>query len=220
MISLGKTRIMPIGCSCISQFQIQKHFVPLPTQSGFFDWNIATPAASAAVMDAYSDGSLLPKLVDRAAYFTLSPRKYLMNGHFPGLYFWHEPSEDILDQGNPHRFEAFCDKLRHMVAQSFKNTPQPHLIWSNTQPNLQIVTARVSDDWAAFGLSVAGYDRLTEAAAKLFSNPHIYFAVNEHDCAPALLSRANVYPLGLPRCAKYVGPKGHYGPIFRAISQG
>lgn len=218
MIAIEGQKIIPIGCSCISQFQIKKHFAPAPTQAGFFDWNIATPAASADVMEAHLDGSLMAQLSDRAAYATLSPRKYLVNSHFPGLYFWHEPSAEILDPDSDAGFQRFCDKLNHLVAQTFQRRAKPHLIWSNIQPNLKIVTARVTDDWAGFCLSTPAYDRLRAVAAQVYDAPNLHFAVNEDDCAPALLGLSNVYALGLPRCGKYVGPKGHYAPIFDAIA--
>lgn len=217
MIEIENRQIIPIGCSCISQFQIAKHFAPRPTQAGFFDWNIATPAASADVMRAYMDQSLLPKLADRAAYGTLSARKYLINKHFPGLYFWHEPSAEVLDPARPERFNAFVNKLRYLVRQTFAPRNTPALIWSNVQPNLKIVTARVTDDWSQFCLTPARYERLNSVAAQLFAGPDLYFAVNPEDCAPELLDQPNVFALGLPRCGKYVGPKGHFAAIFGAI---
>ena len=218
MIAIDGQQIIPIGCSCISQFQIKKHFAPAPTQAGFFDWNIATPKASADVMEAYLDGGLMARLMDRAAYSTLSPRKYLVNNHFPGLYFWHESSTEILDLNSNVGFQQFCDKLRHLVAQTFQRRARPQLIWSNIQPNLKIVIARVTDDWAGFCLSQPAYERLQNLAAQLYDAPNLHFAVNAEDCAPALLGRDNVHALGLPRCGKYVGPKGHYAPIFAAIA--
>lgn len=218
MIELARARIIPIGCSCISQFQIGKYYRDAPAPSGFFDWNIATPAASAAVMAAHLDGRLLPLLADRDAYCMLARPRYLHNRHFPGLYFWHEPSREILDPANPARFDAFQAKLAHLIGQTFALTPAPHLIWSNIQPNLRIVTARVSDDWGAFRLEPAGYARLKELGAAIFPGARFHFAVNRQDCAADLLALPDIHDLSLPRSARYVGPKGHYAPIFDAIA--
>ncbi|MGR3722531.1 hypothetical protein [Abyssibius alkaniclasticus] len=220
MITIEGRHIIPIGCSCISQFQIQKRFADHPPRGGFFDWNIATPAASARVMEAYADGSLMPLLADFSAYTTLTRQHYLINRHLPGLYFWHEPARDILNAETPDAFAAFQSKLTHQLANTFKpGAGAVHLLWSNIQPNLKIVTARVTDDWGGFGLTCQAIDRLEAAAARLFEAPKLWFVINRDNCETGLAARPNVFDLGLERSAKYIGPKGHYAPVFRSIAQ-
>lgn len=220
MITIEERHIIPIGCSCISQFQIQKHFANMPLRGGFFDWNIATPAASAMVMEAYADGSLMPMLADLAAYTTLTRQRYMITHHLPGLYFWHEPARDILNPDTPQKFAAFQDKVAHQLANAFKpGAGAAHLLWSNIQPNLQIVTSRVTDDWGSFKLTAQALNRLQAAASRLFESPELWFVINRDNCDPALIANPNVFDLGLERCAQYIGPKGHYAPVFAAIAR-
>lgn len=217
MISIGTTCIIPIGCSCITQFQIEKHFGRTAVQSSFFDWMITAPGATIALMTAQLDGTLAEKMADRTAYNLHSKCRYMANAHFPGLYFWHEKGGDILAE--PAKFAAFLDKMQHLFARSFMPPPghAVHLIWSNLQPNLKIVTARVTDNWAAFCLSSETYAQLTEVTARLYPGAVFHVVANPDDCDPALANLPNVYLIDLERSAKYIGPKGLYKPVFEQI---
>ena len=184
MITIEGRHIIPIGCSCISQFQLEKAFPGATKRGGFFDWNIATPAASADIMAAYANGTLMARLADHSAYAMLTRQRYMINNHFPGLYFWHEAARDILNPATPERFAAFQAKLAHQLETTFRpGQGAVHLIWSNIQPNLKIVTARVTDDWAGFGLTAHAINRLEQAAAALFANPSLWFVINRDNCA-------------------------------------
>ncbi len=218
MLFLNERKFIAIGCSCLTQFQAQslQGQTGAVVTSGLLDWNILSPAATLRILQRQALGMLEQDLTTRTNYQVAAPSGKLVNTALPGFYFWHEDAAAILS--DTATFDAFCSKMRHLIAKTFAPAPNVHLIWSNLQPNLKsTIQTQTPQRWGAYRLTQARAEAIRHAAARVFDSPVLHFVCRDRDCAADMLDHPDVHLLRLPRGHGYRGPTGLYAPVFNRI---
>ncbi len=219
--------ILPIGCSCIVQFQLQQSRLiefALSTVSGAelfagpFDWLISTPDASAAVLEA--------REIPLRGLDELELRNGLAQARRQdGLYFWHINKEigkpalqlDSLDELAPAE-AAIVGKYRALSERFGAGDWALCCLWSNIQPNLQIAAGMVDRPWSDFHLTEARYAALRQACARLpAASVTMRFVCRPEDVSPDLHHRPDVHLLPLARSDAYKGEPDLFHPVFEDI---
>jgi hypothetical protein len=217
---LDSTFVLPIGCSCINQFQINQspQFRFTGGTATFFDWLITKPDATVDVLKA------------RAPFVRSLDDLELVNGRVrsrahPGLYFWHM-SKDV--PGAPMRLsdlsevaagiEGFVAKHAHVMGKLNALPESVHCLWSNIQPNLRNDVQGL-EDWQDFHLTHQRYEALKQACSTLpAKNVAVTFVVRAEDAEAALHDLDDVVLIDCPRSEDYRGTPGLFNPAFERIS--
>jgi len=222
MISLNHDIVIPLGCSCMGQFQLNRFIARSGTtgrsSGSLFDWTIATPDATVAVLEAIADGSALRLLTDRKNY--AAERGHLINREFEGLYFWHERAGQILGN-DPSFFADFAAKLKHQL-DNLQQDPagkRRHLLWTNLQPNLQMATAHLDADWSRFVLSPERLAGLRAAVVRVFGpESNLLICLRAEDASPDLRHSPEIRFLELDRSADFHGPDGLFDDMIAGLT--
>ena len=215
MILLDDKAIIPIGCSCINQFQIEFHFGKERCRGSLFQWTIATPRSTVEVLEHAKAGTLGALSGDRSQ-FELDGT-HLRNRNFDGFYHWHEDAGGLLGpQDAP--FSRFAEKMAHLSEGTFTVDGPVWLLWSNIQPNLrQEVEDNTRLGWDDFRLTRARRDAIRTAARTVFDDPHFVFVGRSQDVDEELWHDEDVMLMELPRSDKFRGAKGLYADVFARI---
>lgn len=216
----GDTLVLPVGCSCIAQFQLQMatRMPPGQASSQLLDWTIATPRATvhmlrrrAPVVAGADDLFLLP--TSRAGVKAV-----------PGLYFWHirrslglpenEPLRDLAGHGEA--VARFVEQHAHQVAKLGQHRRRVVCLWTNVQPNLRHAAEINALPWSRFRLTPARYRGIRAACAGLPADEvSTWFVGRPEDVSPALHGREDVVLLDLPRSATdFQGTPDLFEPVF------
>ncbi len=151
MIRLDDKAIIPIGCSCINQFQIEFYFGKERCSGLPFQWTIATPRTSVEILEAASRGALADLFFDRSDFEM--DGDHMRNRHFEGFYHWHEDAAAVLDR-EAEDFERFTRKMAYLGENMCAVDGPVWLLWSNLQPNLrQEIEDNTRLDWSDFRLT-------------------------------------------------------------------
>lgn len=227
MLVLKDSYVIPIGCSCINQFQAKAYadqFIPAAEARGaIFDWNIMTPQSTIELLSLCSSGDIKSVLCDRRNYVAedVAEPMRLRNTAFDCLYFWHEDADSVLN-GPPDNFEAFSSKVSRLIDNFLlPGTASPvALLWSNIQPNLQQSTSRFSVTWDAFRLTRKTHERMCAAVYGLFgSGAEVIFSGRQEDVDRALWERPDVFVMELRRSSNFRGPPGFFTPMLTELLQ-
>lgn len=219
MLRLADRAVLPIGCSCINQFQIDGHFGKGAARGSLFQWIIATPRATAQVFNRLRAGTLASAFEDRAD-FRLDGNR-LAHRRFDGLYHWHEAGRDVLDIRRPEHFHRFRSKVRHLIANTRAADVPVWLLWSNIQPNLRGAVEEVEGlDWNDFRLTRQAHAEIRWAAGEVFADPRFVFVGRREDIDRDLWDRPDVTLMDLPRSEKFRGPPGLFADILADVVQG
>lgn len=218
--------LLPIGCSCIIQFQIEFFAVSAPTDyqvSGSpFRWNITTPEATAHLLNAVCENrnySLLDSPEDIVWDAT-----WPCSGKIPGLYFWHIAKE----VGAANRMEArtllqdaavfarFKSKYDHLLAGLSELPRDTVFVWSNIQPNLKAAIEMVEQvAWDDFILTDERMMDIKRALRALgFNDPACVWICRQEDCAISV-PPPDVHLMPLERSDEYKGEVGLFDEIYR-----
>ncbi|PTW59142.1 hypothetical protein C8N35_108179 [Breoghania corrubedonensis] len=215
MIHLDDTTIIPIGCSCINQFQIDFFFGKERSRGSLFQWSITTPRATVEVLEQARAGTLAPLFAARERFEMEGA--HLHNRCFDGFYHWHEDGEAILGH-DAERFARFAEKSLHLMSNTFAATGPVWLLWSNIQPNLrQEIEDNTRLAWADFRLTRARRDAIRTAAHNVFADPRFVFVGRKEDVDAELWGDEEVVLMDLPRSDKFRGAKGLYAEVFARI---
>ena len=215
MIHLHDKTIIPIGCSCINQFQIDFFFGKERCIGSLFQWIIATPRTTVEVLESARAGTLEGLLADRDQLEM--DGAHMRNRNFHGLYLWHEDAGAILGR-EAEPYARFADKTLHLSQNMFAAEGPVWLLWSNIQPNLrQEVEDNTRLDWDAFRLTRVLRDAIRAAARDMFDDPHFVFVARREDVDAELWDDGDVVLMELPRSDKFRGAKDLYADVFREI---
>jgi hypothetical protein len=216
----GDTLVLPIGCSCIAQFQLQlATCLPPGTRSSqLLDWTIATPRATVRML-----GRRTPVVSGHDDLFMLPTSRAGVKA-LPGLYFWHIRRSLGLPETQPlqdlaHHRDAvarFVEQHRHLVRKLGERHRRLVCLWTNVQPNLRRAAQINGLPWSDFVLTPARHRAIRTACASLPADDVItWFVGRAEDVSPALHDREDVVLLDVPRSpTDYRGEPDLFAPAF------
>jgi hypothetical protein len=221
-VDFGATRVLPIGCSCIGQFQLQQstRLLPHRVDAQLFDWAIASPEASAQVMgrpEVFVEGAKDIELVhDR-----------VRSRRVEGFWFWHikktfelpEAKPIVRLANHPIGLKNFFAQHRHLLDKLGAPVEDLHCLWTNIQPNLRHAVEAVGEPWSRFVLTPGRYEALLEGCARLPARRmQAWFIGRPEDVDSSLHGRPDVILLDLPRDPlEYKGAPGLFDPVFERM---
>jgi hypothetical protein len=218
----GHRLVLPIGCSCITQFQLKgsARVAPSALPGYVFDWAIATPDSTVTILDrrapfAEREGDL--ELVDDR----------VRSRTVPGFYFWHikhhlqlADSVRIADLSqHPEGLRRFLEQHRHVMGKFANEVDQVDCVWSNIQPNLQHAVREVGESWSQFVLTPERYAAIKASCAQLPARKvTAWFVCRGDDVDRSLVGREDVVILDEPRSTtEFKGRPGLFDPVFERI---
>jgi len=231
---------IPIGCSCINQFQLDFYFgIQKPTlaqkiaglfdwvrtssrpnvaqkKSGLFDWIIASPKSTIQVLEAIQSNNVHALFTDKCNYSIECGR--LKNNAFESLYFWHEDGEKILE--NDSQFHIFQSKVTHLIDNMLyvAKTGRCFLLWSNVQPNLKSAVSFRSDGWDVFRLNEEHYVKITGLTKAIFGeDSRCSFICRTEDVDLPSSKLDDIIIIELERSNEFKGAVDLYAPIFNRM---
>lgn len=215
MIEETGARFVPIGCSCINQFQLQYAFASATMKTGLFDWTICAPSTTLAILDLEAAGDLRALLSNADAYGLDRGIGHVVHRDLPGLYFWHEDRTAVGSEDGRRRL---AEKVVHLTDNIFASTAPTHFVWSNLQPNLKAaVEGGTTLPWHAFTLTEEVRGALRQRLDRRFPHATVSFVTRAEDCAETLPQHGDVHVFDVPRSPDYEGAPGLYAPVFAAL---
>lgn len=220
--NVDKFIYLPIGCSCINQFQLNFRFGTSGYTSQLFDWAIATPDSTAKILR--EKGPFIDTL-DNLEF--LSPN-IPYSTRMPGYFFWHL-EKTLPRDALPIRdraamapfFEDFASRHKHQSCKMFNiDAAEVRCIWSNIQPNLKIATESRGLDFAQFHLTNARYQKIKSAVKETrWENTSTWFVVRPSDVDDVLLDMPDVIVINTNRSSNYKGEIDLFCPVWDRIQQ-
>lgn len=200
---------LPIGCSCINQFQLNFCFENKHYDSQLFDWSITTPDATIAIL---RDKKTFINGLDDIEFLSANiPFSRLM----PGYFIWHLekmlPKEQlpIASRADLSPFiNNLIEKHKYQINKMFGMGPfEVRCIWSNIQPNLKRSTEPRGVNFSDFFLSVSRYKQIKALVKERWVNSSAWFVVRAADVDEVLIGQPDVVVLNLERSSAYNGVK-------------
>ena len=206
---IGDKIIVPIGCSCITQFQLNFFYSHQKYNSQIFDWTLFTPDSLISILDSNFESLL--KALENIRFFRPGIVKA---GNLPGYYWWHVNEICKTSQRGFQSIEEFEDKIgtnfknkiKYQIKKFKKINDANNLIfiWSNTQPNLKEVlkTHWENED---FNLTSFRYRKICTIIKNIYPQSTLRFAVRPEITDKEILGRKNVYVINTPISNEYMG---------------
>ncbi len=220
MASLTQSHyIVPIGCSCINQFQLNFKFGQSSYDSQLFDWNIITPHST---IEIFKSKGLT--FVNSLNDLSLHSECILKSERLPGFYWWHM---NQFVQGNIHYssikdfepyFDSFKNKHQHQVEKFFRMNPNNiTFLWSNLQPNLKSACQSFFDQ---FTLTSSRYHMMKDAIAESFKGAKTIFLVRPELVETDILVNDDVMKFDLPYSEEFKGDENLFSSVWDRYNLG
>lgn len=220
MAALFKNKlILPIGCSCINQFQIRLSAKFTGGRDAVYplDWAITTPDATIDILS--HPAPFIHTLTD----LEIKHGRVRSVTH-PGIYFWHINSDlqrDSMYFQNLSELapgiDFIVEKHHYMMKKLTVKVDEVHCLWSNIQPNLKSAVDGL-EAWDSFHLTTQRYYAIKERCNALPANKiSVSFICRADDIDPPLCTKEDVFILECPRSPDYQGAPGLFDPIFDKI---
>ena len=191
----GNKLVLPIGCSCITQFQLLNSTRLLPARpvSGFFDW--AGSGADSTVEILNRRKPFIRSVDDLEVLHGRVRAKSLR------VHFWHinqffeipmsQKIDSLLDY--PEGTKKFVDHHRFLMGLFHQRVDELHCLWTNVQPNLRQSCDEVRVPWSDFRLTSARYAALKESCARLNARKiSVWFICRRDHMDPELAAQRDV----------------------------
>lgn len=208
-----KNYFVPIGCSCINQFQLDFRFGKVGYDSQLFDWNIVTPDSTIQIIN--SIGSPFVNSIDD---LSLHSNKILKSNTLPGFYWWHMEhfiNKDFsflsIKDFEPY-FADFKQKHDYQISKfdSIKNHSIIFL-WSNVQPNLKYACGNFLEQ---FILTKSRYQGIKEVVNNSFASAKVIFLVRPELVEDCVLGHKDVFKIDVPYSNDYKGETSLYSEVW------
>jgi hypothetical protein len=218
----GKKLVLPIGCSCIQQIQLQRstRLLPLGRSVYFFDWAGVPPDDTVKILNQRRP------IVEKDSDLELVHGKVRARA-MKGVYFWHikpflgvpdtKPIVDLTD--HPQGVQRFLDHHRFIMKKLNDEVGEIHCLWTNIQPNLQDDVRRVRGAWADFLLTVDRYASIKDACSRLPAKKiTTWFVCRKEDMDASLTGKDDVIVMDVPRSpTDFRGEVGLFDPVFEKM---
>jgi hypothetical protein len=216
----GEKLVLPIGCSCISDVQLQltpgHRYVPY-----FFDWAGCTIDATIEILNR----SGVPFIEHEGDLELVNGRVRAKN--IPGVHLWHintflglpdmQRISSLADY--PEGVQKFIHYHRVMMSRLNSEHEEAHCVWSNVQPNLIHHAEMAGEPRSAYFLTAERYAALKESCKRLRAPKiAVWFVCHPEDVDRSLVGRNDVIVLDVPRSpSEYQGAPGLFDPILEKM---
>ena len=219
MITINETTLIPIGASCIVNFQLEflakRLELSKELKSTLFDWNIATPLSTSKVLASILSGTFGELLADKDNFDVIDSR--LRFKPFEGFYFWHQNALKIME-GDSQYFDHFVSKQMHKANNmSISNSKAIVCLWSNIQPNLMEATSRLPNTWADFKLTSERIEQIQDSVNLFFGSKAKVIFISRHEDVVDLTPNSEIEILQLPRSRDFRGESNLFSEIFERL---
>lgn len=205
-----KHYIVPIGCSCITQFQLNFAYTEKQYVSQIFDWNLFTPDSLINILE-----SNFESLANASENIQIHLPGIVKAGNLPGYYWWHankiigeNKSFQSIEEFEEKIGSAFRSKLHYQIDKFMNISDSSNLvfIWSNAQPNLK---KALTVHWESndFNLTNNRYQKICSLIKGKYPNSTVKFAVREEITDKEILCQEDVYVINVPISDEYEGDK-------------
>ena len=216
----GNKLVLPIGCSCITDVQLQltpgHRYVPY-----FFDWAGCTIDATIEILNR-----------DGAPFIEHAGDLELVNGrvrakNVPGVHLWHINSflglpdlqriSSLADY--PAGVEKFIHYHRVMMSRLGSDHDEIHCVWTNVQPNLIHHAEMAGEPRSAYFLTVERYAAIKESCKRLRARKiAVWFVCHKDDVDGSLAGKDDVTVMEVPRSRdEYQGAPGLFAPVLEKM---
>jgi len=211
--------IIPIGCSCINQLQLNFKYGTSGYDSHLFDFNIVTPDSTIEIFKSKGQ-PFLNSIND----LSLHSSQILSSKKLPGFYWWH--MEQFIGKefyaSSVKDFEShiqkFTDKHKYQVKKFFEIEHSNIIfLWSNIQPNLKVACETFFDQ---FILTSSRYWGMKDAVNKSFKGSRIIFLVRPELVESELFEKNDVLRFDVPfdsRGESAAGDANLYSTVWELI---
>ena len=213
----GNKLVLPIGCSCITDVQLQltpgHRYVPY-----FFDWAGCTIDATIEILQR----SGAPFIEHESDLEVVNGR--VRAKHVAGVHLWHINSFLGLPEMQkvtrladyPAGVDKFIHYHRTMMSRLTIDHDEIHCVWTNVQPNLIHHAERAGEPRSAYFLTAERYDAIKESCKRLRAKKlAVWFVCHQDDMDGSLAGRDDVTVMDLPRSpTEYQGAPGLFDPIL------
>jgi hypothetical protein len=208
-----KAYFVPIGCSCINQFQLDFRFGKLNYESQLFDWSIVTPDSTIKIIDSKNK-----PFINSITDLSLHSSKILRSESLPGFYWWHmkrfikgDLNFSSIQDFEPY-FTEFKAKHNYQISKFFNISHDSIVfLWSNLQPNLKFACGSMLDE---FILTNSRYRNLKEVVNSAFTNAKIIFLVRPELVESTLVGQKDVIKIDIPYSSDSKGETSLYSVVW------
>ena len=217
----GKKLVLPIGCSCIAQLQLQTSLRLLPSTPAtyFFDW-----------VGLSADTTV--EILNRQKPFIRSVNDLeLAHGRVRArnvrVHFWHingffglprsQKIPSLVDY--PEGMKKFLDYHLYVMDQFKRQVEELHCLWTNVQPNLRRSAEEIGVPWSDFALTSARYTALKESCARLKARKiSVWFIARRDHMDPELAAQRDVTVVDVVESpTDFRGAIGLFDPVFEKM---
>jgi hypothetical protein len=219
----GNKLVLPIGCSCISQLQLQvsKRLMESRPSAYVFDWAGATVEATVRILHRQTP------FVNSAADLELVNDRVRCKS-MRGVYFWHmkkyflqiPESKRISSLADyPEAISKFIVQHHYEMAKFKEKVGEVHCLWSNIQPNLKHASEEVGEPWSGHFLTSERYAAIKEACSRLQAGKiAVWFVCRAEDMDDRLARYDDVVVLKAARSpTDFMGKAGLFDPVFERM---
>jgi len=216
----GNKLVLPIGCSCISDVQLQMtpgaRYAPY-----FFDWAGCTIDATIEILNR----SGIPFVEHEGDLELVNGRVRAKT--IRGVHFWHINS--FLGLPEMQRISSLAEHAAglekfihyHRVAMSRLNSDHDeiHCLWNNVQPNLIHHAERAGEPRSGYFLTAERYAAIKESCKRLRARKiAVWFVCHREDVDGSLVDNDDVTVLDVPRSpTEYKGAPGLFDTAFEKM---
>jgi hypothetical protein len=214
----GNRLVLPIGCTCISDVQLQMtpgaRIAPY-----FFDWAGTTIAATIEILNR----SGTPFVEHEGDLEVHNGRVRAKNVR--GVHFWHINSffgmpvmQEISSLADhAEGLQKFIHYHRMVMSRLNGDHEEIHCLWNNIQPNLLLHAELAGEPRSGYFLTAERYAAIKETCKQRLRARKIavWFVCHRDDLDDSLVGKDDVTVLDVPRSpTEWKGPPGLLGPVL------
>lgn len=217
----GNKLVLPIGCTCISELQLQ--MMPGGRQAPyFFDWAGTTIAATIEILNR----SGAPFVEQESDLEVFNGRVRAKN--IRGVHFWHInwflgiPDMQRISSLADHatRLQKFIYYHRVVMSRLNIDHDEIHCLWNNIQPNLLHHAEEVGEPRSGYFLTAERYAAIKETCKQRLRARKIavWFVCHRDELDESLVGNDDVTVLDVPRSpTEFRGAPGLYAPVLEKM---
>ena len=216
----GNKLVLPIGCTCISELQLQMtpgaRLAPY-----FFDWAGTTIDATIEILNR-SGAPFVERESDLEVFNGRVRAK-----HIRGVHFWHInwflgiPDLQRISSlaGYAEGVEKFIHYHRMVMSRLNNDHDELHCLWNNVQPNLLLHADLAAEPRSGYFLTAERYEAIKENCKRLRARKlAVWFVCHPDDVDESLVDKDDVTVLDVPRTpTEFKGAPGLFDPALEKM---
>jgi hypothetical protein len=216
----GSKLVLPIGCTCISELQLQ--MTPGARQAPyFFDWAGTTIAATIEILGR-SGAPFVEKEGDLEVYNGRVRAKNIRGVHFWHInWFFGIPDNQRISSlaDYPEGLQKFIHYHRVVMSRLNTDHDEIHCLWNNVQPNLLLHADLAGEPRSGYFLTAERYAAIKESCKRLRARKiAVWFACHREDVDGSLIGNDDVTVLDVRRSpTEFQGAPGLFDPVLEKM---